>query len=105
MDPVRAAALRLTLSTTDDDRAQLRRELCLARGVAPDDIDPDTGHDLSRRAFEQVRAEWRDLVRGSTWNDYLAADYRQARAQWEQRRPEWTAADAWIADLVTDINA
>lgn len=96
MDPVRAARLRLLLSTDDDDRNQLRRELCLARGVHPDDIDPDTGHDISRDAYERVRTSWRDLITDHGWTEYVATDLHKARARWEKRRPEWTRNDPWI---------
>lgn len=93
-----AATHRLMFPRPGDDRAELRREVCLARGVLPDDIDPGTGHEISRRAYEQVRREWRDLAAGRPLEGHALRGYQAARAYWQQRLPEWTDGDDWLAD-------
>lgn len=97
MNPAaRAVAFRLRGSDSDDERNRLRRELCLALGVRPEDIDPETGHDISRDAYDRVRTEWRDHIAMHGWTKYREVSLRKARAYWELRRPEWTRSDPWV---------
>jgi hypothetical protein len=78
-----------------------RIALCIERGVALDDIDPTTGHDWSRRAYDNVRASWVRTVKDHGLTDgYLQTDLRDAFAKWAQRRPEFAAGDDWEAAAV-----
>lgn len=95
----REIAARLRVSDSEEERNQLRRELCLAMGIHPDDIDPNTGHNISRAAYERVRAEWRDLYAKNRGSDRTKTNLRLARHQWETRRPEWTREDPWVEEI------
>ena len=89
MDPLRADAAarvrRIALGARHPDpavradvRAALadaRTALCIARGVALDEIDPASGHDLSRAAYEAA-FDW-----------------------WSARRPQYTGGDDWLAEI------
>jgi hypothetical protein len=91
-DPVHDVDHRTSMSDA-------RIALCAARGVALDDIDPTTGHDISRPAYERSRSEWRRHIEQQGWDVYTAAQYAEVRARWEARRPEWVADDDWLAGL------
>lgn len=76
--------------------ADARTALCIESGVDLDDIDPSTGHDWSRRAYDDVRASWVSVVKYHGLTDgYLQTGIREAFAKWAQRRPEFAAGDDW----------
>lgn len=91
-DPVHDVDHRTSMSDA-------RIALCAARGVALDDIDPTTGHDISRPAYERSRSDWRRHIEQQGWDVYTAAQYAEVRARWEARRPKWVADDDWLAGL------
>ncbi len=77
-DPVAAADLRTSM---DDARAAL----CIAQGVPLGDIDPASGHNLSRAAYETARSEWRARVAEDGFSEqYDRARYLAARAPAQQ---------------------
>lgn len=116
--PVRAATARL-LCVADQARrldpvlradgrtsvADARAALCLAQGVPLDEIDPASGHDLTRRAYESVRASWRwnagmhGLDEDGGLTDWFARVHDEALAWWAARRPEFTDGDDWLAGI------
>lgn len=79
--------------------ADARIALCLAQGIALDDIDPASGYSLSRESYEQVRQSWRNQVKQPGWSEYLRPDYEKAFAFWSVRRPEFTNGDDWFVGL------
>ncbi|MQY15128.1 hypothetical protein SRB5_53060 [Streptomyces sp. RB5] len=77
--------------------ADARTALCLESGVAVDDIDPATGYDHSRRAYDAVRASWIDHIR------QFGISHRHTRPavdwihdHWTQARPQFTGGDDWV---------
>lgn len=92
--PVAAADLRTSM---DDARAAL----CIAQGVPFGDIDPASGHNLTRAAYEAARAEWRQRVGEYGFSEqYDRPRYQAARDRWERRRPQFTDGDDWLAGLI-----
>lgn len=78
-----------------------RIALCIESGVALEDIDPTTGHDWSRRAYDNVRASWVSIVKYHGLTDgYLQTGLRQAFAVWAERRPAFAEGDDWEAAAV-----
>lgn len=69
--------------------ADLRTALCIASGVALDDVDPAQGYDMSRRSFDTACVSWRGVLGLSS--ERMRAGYERARAYWQGRRPEWMA--------------
>ncbi|WP_329131607.1 hypothetical protein OG552_10655 [Streptomyces sp. NBC_01476] len=90
--------------SADPDRrtstADARIAYCLARGVDMDDIDPASGYDRSRRAYESVRASWVWNIKMHGFSDFYGDGDRIAAAQasWAAHRPGFTAGDDWLAD-------
>ncbi|MEU0739235.1 hypothetical protein [Streptomyces sp. NPDC006134] len=76
--------------------ADARIALCLESGVAIDDIDPASGYNHSRAAYDRARASWIDLIRhhGASSN-YEVRDIERARARWVEVRPEYVTDD-WL---------
>jgi hypothetical protein len=68
--------------------ADLRTALCIASGIALDDIDPAQGYDTSRRSFDAARASWGQGPLGLT-SERMRTGYERATAYWQARRPEW----------------
>ncbi|MCQ8831814.1 hypothetical protein [Streptomyces malaysiensis] len=84
--------------------ADARIALCIANGVAIDDIDPSSGYDLSRRAYDEVRQSWREMVEQHGFNElYDRPRYEKAHAFWVERRPEFTAGDNWLEGIYEPI--
>lgn len=111
--PVRAATTRL-LRVADQARrsdpvlradgrtsvADARAALCIAQGMPVDEIDPASGHDLTRRAYEDVRLSWRRYVEMHGFSEeYDRPRYEAAFAWWAARRPDLTAGDDWLASI------
>jgi hypothetical protein len=104
---MRLARHRDTLKTIEgvEQRTSVndaRIALCIALGVDLDDIDPSSGHDLSRKAYESVRESWRWNIRMHGWNDWYERNLNDALAWWRERRPEFVDGDDWLAGLVDD---
>lgn len=79
--------------------ADSRIALCLARGVDPDDIDPASGYDYSRRAYDRVRQSWIWNIKMHGLSDtYDRPHLDKALANWTTHRPEFTAGDDWLAE-------
>lgn len=98
IDPVAAADNRTAM-------CDARAALCIALGVPLDEIDPSSGHDLTRRAYESVRASWRwnagmhGLDEDGGLTDWFARVHDEALAWWAARRPEFTDGDDWLAGI------
>lgn len=91
-DPV-AEADRLT------SLADARTALCIEGGVALDDIDPSSGYDYSRRAYDSCRHSWVWNIKVHGFSDsYDGPGLARAIANWTARRPDFVAGDDWLAD-------
>jgi hypothetical protein len=91
----RTGATRAALVTVDPadldakaKRAELRREICLARGVDPADICPVMGYDLSADAFGRARDGWADHLAAHRPSDWTYSEHDRARAFWAKARPD-----------------
>lgn len=91
-DPV-AEADRLT------SLADARTALCIERGTALDDIDPASGYDRSRGAYDSCRQSWVNQIKvhgySSQWDEPGLA---RAIANWTAHRPDFITGDDWLAD-------
>lgn len=77
-----------------------RIALGIDRGVPMEDIDPSSGHDLTRRAYESVRSTWQSHIRATGGlNDYTRPQLEEVLAYWRERRPEFVKGDDWLAGL------
>lgn len=97
----RAGTRLVTTDRTGPDAgtslADARTAHALARGVAVADIDPATGHDLSRPAYERVRAGWQQAAADGELCPHMRRGYEATRARWAAARPDWVAADGdWL---------
>lgn len=79
-----------------------RIALCIAMGRDLDDIDPTSGHDLSREGYESVRESWRWNIQMHGWNDWYERNLNEVLARWRERRPEFVEGDDWLAGLVLE---
>lgn len=79
-----------------------RIALCIALGRDLDDIDATSGHDLSREAYENVRASWRWNIQMHGWNDWYQRGVDEALARWRERRPDFVDGDDWLAGIVKE---
>lgn len=80
-----------------------RIALCIASGIALDDIDPSSGHDMSRASYESVRASWRRIVQEHGWSEFFDRPvYEEVIAWWTERRPEFVDGDDWLAGLLKE---
>ena len=77
-------------------RADARTALCIAQGVAMEDIDPSLGYDRSERAYRSVRASHVRNLREQPGSEYAARDARWAHAIWQRHRPDLAEGDDWI---------
>ncbi|MFF7021433.1 hypothetical protein ACFY97_10500 [Streptomyces klenkii] len=79
--------------------ADARAGICIAAGVAIDDIDPASGYDHSRRGYNLVRASWVDLIRQHGASEFHEIpDIEEVRASWAEKRPEFIEGDDWLAE-------
>lgn len=97
---MRLACQRDTLKTVGgvEQRTSVndaRIALCIALGVDVDDIDPTSGCDLTRGAYENVRHSWRWNIQMHGWNDWWERNLNEALAWWRERRPEFVDGDDW----------
>lgn len=74
--------------------ADARTALCLARGVAVEDIHPARGTDLSLRAYRSARGSWARLLAEQV-TDWTVQGCRQARDHWAAVRPGYLADEPW----------
>lgn len=96
-DPVARADNRTSMNDA-------RTALCIALGVPLDDIDPASGHDLTRRSYESVRQSWRDQVAMHGFSEqYDRPRYEAAFGYWAARRPQFTDDD-WLASLAKRLD-
>jgi hypothetical protein len=79
-----------------------RIALCIAMGRNLDDIEPTSGHDLSREAYENVRESWRWNIQMHGWNDWHEKGLNEALTHWRERRPEFVDGDDWLAGIVKE---
>lgn len=82
-----------------------RIALCAAMGVDLEDIDPSSGHDLSRAGYESVRESWRWNIRMHGWDEWYERHLNEALANWRERRPEFVDGDDWLAGLRKEDDA
>lgn len=77
--------------------ADARIALCVARGVAMDDIDPASGYNYSRGAYDRCRQSWVVNIRDHGFSDfYEGAALTRAVANWTAHRPDFIAGDDWL---------
>lgn len=78
--------------------ADARIASCLADGVPTEDIDP-CGYDLSPRAYECSRRQWRANWQTCGGTESYRRDMQEASDYWAERRPAYTDGDDWFAGL------
>lgn len=86
--------------TDPDNRtsmADTRIALCAARGVDLDDIDPTTGYNYSRSAYDDVRQSWIWNIKQHGYSRvYEGEGLARAVANWTAHRPDFIAGDDWL---------
>lgn len=97
---MRLARQRDTLKTVEgvEQRTSVsdaRIALCIALGRDFDDIDPASGHDLSREAYENVRKSWRWNIQMHGWNGWWERNLSESLTWWRKRRPDFVDGDDW----------
>lgn len=97
-----AALIRHYADDTDPDKrtsmADSRIALCIARGVHMDDIDPASGYDYSRTAYDSTRHSWVWNIKQHGFNDiYDGPALTRHIANWTAHRPDYIAGDDWLA--------
>lgn len=104
MNPTQAAAALIrhyALSSDPDKRtsmADVRIALCIARGVDMDDIDPASGYDYSRDAYDSCRGSWVWNIKQHGFDSaYDGPPLNRAIANWVAHRPDFIAGDDWLA--------
>jgi hypothetical protein len=77
--------------------ADARIALCLESGVPMEDIDPASGYNHSRSAYDRARASWVDLIRQHGASEFHEVrDVEWARALWAKKRPQFVEGDDWL---------
>lgn len=75
-----------------------RIALCVAVGVDLEDIDPSSGHNISRAAYGRSRDSWVRHIAEWGWSDlYDGPVLAEVMERWTARRPQFTAGDDWKA--------
>lgn len=97
-----ASLIRHYADSTDPDQrtsmADARIAFCLARGVAMDDVNPASGYNYSRRAYDRCRQSWVSNIKDHGLSDfYEGGALRRAIATWTAHRPDFVAGDDWLA--------
>ena len=89
-------------STDPDQRTSMsdaRIFLCLAKGVDMGDIDPASGYDYSRRAYDRCRHSWVSTIACHGFSRvFEGPGLTRALANWTAHRPDFIAGDDWLAD-------
>lgn len=104
---MRLARQRDTLKTVEgvEQRTSMndaRTALCVALGRNLDDIDPASGHDLSREAYENVRQSWRWNIQMHGWTEWFERGLNEVLTYWRERRPEFVEGDDWLAGIIKE---
>jgi hypothetical protein len=99
----RATLIRHYAGSSDPDQrtsmADARIAFCLARGVDMDDIDPASGYDYSRRAYDSCRQSWVSNIKYHGFSRvFEGPGLTRALANWTTHRPDFIAGDDWLAD-------
>ena len=104
LKPVHTAAALIrhyALSGDPDQRTSMtdsRIALCIAAGVDMDDIDPASGYNYSRAAYDRCRQSWVVNIRDHGFTDsYDGPALTRAIANWTAHRPDFIAGDDWLA--------
>lgn len=97
-----ASLIRHYARSKDPDQrtsmADARIALCIAYGIAIDDIDPASGYNYSRGAYDRARQSWVSNIKYHGFSEiYDRANLDSALANWTERRPEYTTGDDWLA--------
>lgn len=80
---------------TDMDDARIA--LCVAAGVDMDDIDPSSGHDMSRRAYASSRKSWVDHIAMFGFSEfYDGPNLSKTLRRWTEWNPAYTDGDDWL---------
>lgn len=98
-----ASLVRHYADSTSPDRrtsmADARIALCIARGVDLDDIDPASGYNRSRDAYDRCRESWISNIRFHGFSHAFDGEgLRRAVATWTAHRPNFIASDDWLAE-------
>jgi hypothetical protein len=104
---MRLAIHRDTLKTVEgvEQRTSVndaRIALCVANGIDPDDVDPTSGHSLSRESYESVRQSWRWNIQMHGLTEWYEQGLTEALAWWRERRPEFVDGDDWLAGITKE---
>lgn len=97
-----AALIRHYAYDSDPDQrtsmADSRIALCIAGGVDMDDIDPASGYDYSRAAYDRSRDSWVWNIKQHGFSDiYDGPALKRHIADWATHRPDFIAGDDWLA--------
>lgn len=80
---------------TDMDDARIA--LCVAAGVDLDDIDPSSGHNMSREAYGRSRESWVDHIAMFGYSDFYDEPHlTKALDRWTAWNPAFTDGDDWL---------
>ncbi|MEU5433851.1 hypothetical protein AB0G73_10800 [Streptomyces sp. NPDC020719] len=81
--------------------ADARAAICLAAGVAIEDIDPASGYNHSRAAYDRARASWINLIRQHGASEFHEVrDIAWARELWAAKRPDFVQGDDWLTEAL-----
>lgn len=80
---------------TDMDDARIA--LCVAIGVDLDDINPSSGHNMSRRSYESSRRSWIDHIAMFGYSEFYDGPHlAKALDDWTAWNPQYTDGDDWL---------
>jgi hypothetical protein len=92
----------ISLSTVGEverrtDMNDARIALCVAMGVDLDDINPSSGHDMSRESYEIVRKSWVDHIAMFGYSKfYDGPRLAKVLRSWTAWNPAYTDGDDWL---------
>lgn len=79
------------------DMNDARIALCVAAGVDLDDINPSTGHNMSRAAYGRSRESWVDHIAMFGYSEfYDGPRMTGALGRWTSWNPLYTDGDDWL---------
>lgn len=80
---------------TDMDDARIA--LCFAIGVDPEDINPSSGHNMSRAAYDSSRKSWVDHIAMFGYSEFYDGPHlAKALDNWTAWNPAYTDGDDWL---------
>src|SRR5882757_8919452 len=96
-----ATLIRHYAGSHDSDQrtsmSDARIALCIALGVDMDDIDPASGYNYSRSAYDRARQSWVVNIRDHGFSDfYEGAALTRAIANWTTHQPDFIDGDDWL---------